>query len=124
MNPREWIYCYHNPRPGNKKFPERCFARDKKWKLYRSGALFDLSDDVNEKNPLAMGLGMPGAAAARRKLRAALDSMPQVPANTRLVKKEARGLSPRNRNEAERSGTFWRAGEEAESARNWVRFAA
>lgn len=79
-NPRDWIYCYYNPRPGKKRFPERRFARDQRWKLYGNGRLYDLRDDVLEQQPIAKGQGGVDAAAARRKLRAALDTMPKRPA--------------------------------------------
>ena len=81
--PREWMYCYYNPRPGNKKFPERRFARDKRWKLYGNGAMYDIERDVLEQHPVARREGKTGAALARRKLQAALDSMPAEPANIR-----------------------------------------
>jgi arylsulfatase A len=76
--PREWLFCYYNPRPGRKGFPERCFARDKRWKLYRSGELFDLEADTEENSPFTATT--PEAAAAKAKLQAALDSMPAEPA--------------------------------------------
>jgi arylsulfatase A-like enzyme len=78
--PREWIFCYHNPRPGNRKWPERCFVRDQRWKLYRDGQLYDIQNDVLEQHPLKDGEGGAEAAAARKRLRAALDSMPAKPA--------------------------------------------
>jgi arylsulfatase A-like enzyme len=78
--PREWIYCYYNPRPGNARFPERRFVRDKRWKLYWSGELFDIANDVLEEKPISPGQGGAEAVAARIKLQAALDSMPARPA--------------------------------------------
>ena len=42
-----------------------------RWKLYSDGRLFDISNDVLEKNPVWMVV-----AQARKKLQAALDSMP------------------------------------------------
>jgi len=79
-DPRDWLTCYYNPRPGNPKFPEKRFARDRRWKLYGSGELYDLENDVLEENPIAPGEGGAEARAARAKLRAALESMPDRPA--------------------------------------------
>ena len=77
--PREWIFCYYNPRPGRRGFPERRFARDERWKLYGDGRLFDLNDDPQEREPLDPQTDDEPAAEARRKLRAAIDSFPRRP---------------------------------------------
>ena len=82
-NPREWLYGYYFPRPytrdldGAFRHPEVRYARDKKYKLYGDGRLFDLAEDVLEKRVIPSGEGgSSAAAAARAKLQAALDSMP------------------------------------------------
>ena len=67
--PREWIYCYDEPVPGPEPNPT-IFARDQRWKLYGDGRFYDISKDVLEQNPIS------GDSPARRKLQAALDSMP------------------------------------------------
>ena len=46
------------------------FARDQRWKLYSDGRFYDISMDVLEQHPIS------GDSPARRKLQAALDSMP------------------------------------------------
>lgn len=71
-NPRDWIFCWYRRDPGNKLHR---FARDKQWKLYDNGELFDVQKDVLEGKPIKKGEGGPKAAAAREKLQAALDSM-------------------------------------------------
>ncbi|MHC4404903.1 MAG: sulfatase/phosphatase domain-containing protein, partial [Planctomycetota bacterium] len=72
--PREWMYCYYCPRP--ERTPPVRFVRDQRWKLYGDGRLFDVTGDPMEKSPLeTVEQGTP-AAAARRKLAAALESMP------------------------------------------------
>jgi len=48
--PREWIFCHYEPRWSIWK-PCR-FVRDKRWKLYGDGRLFDLLADPLEKSPL------------------------------------------------------------------------
>jgi arylsulfatase A len=78
--PRQWIFCYYNPRPGNEKFPERRFARDKRWKLYGDGRLYDLVADPQEQEVIDPADESEEAAAARRRLQAAIDSFPEKPA--------------------------------------------
>jgi arylsulfatase A len=90
-SPREWIYCYYCPRP--EKTPPIRFVRDRRWKLYGDGRLFDVLNDPGEAHPFAdavndadaatagatraVAAGLTEeAAAARRKLAAALASMP------------------------------------------------
>jgi arylsulfatase A len=63
-NPREWIYCWYSPRGE----PLQVFAYDKKFKLYRTGALFDYRDDPLERRALARD----ARPVVRSKLRAAL----------------------------------------------------
>jgi len=69
-NPREWIFCHYDPRWGKNKM--RRFVRDKRWKLYANGELYDVQADVLEQNPNPTG---PEAAEARKRLQAVLDSM-------------------------------------------------
>ncbi|MBN2313286.1 MAG: sulfatase-like hydrolase/transferase [Sedimentisphaerales bacterium] len=69
-NPREWIFCHYDPRWGNR--PKRRFVRDKRWKLYANGDLYDVRADVLEKNPNPAG---PEAIAARERLQKVLDSI-------------------------------------------------
>ncbi len=69
-SPREWIYSYLEAIPGPEPDPT-IFARDQRWKLYSDGRLFDISNDVLEQYPI-----LEGQDQARRKLQAAIDSMP------------------------------------------------
>ena len=77
-NPREWIYVWYRRNPRDTLYR---FARDRRWKLYdndkhqRAGKLFDVSTDPLEQNPIEAGSGGAEAEAARKKLRAVLDSM-------------------------------------------------
>jgi arylsulfatase A len=70
--PREWMYCYYNPRPERSK-PVR-FVRDTRYKLYGEGRFYDVETDPLEQNPLAEPNA--GAKTAKEKLQKALDSMP------------------------------------------------
>jgi len=69
-NPREWIFCHYDPRWG--KRPRRRFVRDKRWKLYAKGDLYDITADVLEQNPNPVGRE---AAEAQERLQAVLDSI-------------------------------------------------
>ncbi len=72
-SPREWMFCYYNPRPERTK-PAR-FVRDQQWKLYGDGRFYDVANDVLEKKPL--GDDLPGDATnAHAKLAKAIRSMP------------------------------------------------
>ncbi len=69
-NPREWIFCHYDPRWGNRK--RRRFVRDKRWKLYDNGDLYDVPADTLEQNPNPPGRQ---AVEARKRLQAVLDSI-------------------------------------------------
>ncbi|MCA9176717.1 MAG: sulfatase-like hydrolase/transferase [Planctomycetales bacterium] len=67
--PRETIYIYYWPRPERGE-PLR-FVRDRRWKLYGNGKLYDVQNDILEKRPLGAE-----SAEVRERLQAALDRMP------------------------------------------------
>ena len=70
--PREHIFCHYDPRWGPMaKHPTR-FARDKRFKLYQDGRLFDAIQDPLEKHPLSGNT----AHQSRHQLQVVLDSMP------------------------------------------------
>lgn len=76
---KDVIICWHDPRPGAMKeaFTHLdLWARDKRFKLYEDGRLYDVPTDVLEERPLAAGEGSAEAEAARVKLQAALDEIP------------------------------------------------
>jgi arylsulfatase A len=70
--PREWIYSWYSPRQGA-DLTVREFAFNHRHKLYRSGEFFDLSKDVQEKNPLKVDATEGEAAAAAKLLQSALN---------------------------------------------------
>ena len=70
---RDWLFCHYDPHPGPNRTARR-WARDRRWKLYGDGKLFDVAADPREKNPVAAGTAG-DAAAARKKLGAVLDRM-------------------------------------------------
>ena len=53
--PREWVFCHYDPRPGWDKDEYRLlrFARDKRFKLYGNGDLYDVPLDPFEQKPLS-----------------------------------------------------------------------
>lgn len=69
---REWIYSWYSPRLGADR-RVREFAFDHRFKLYRDGAFFDWEADPEEQNPLPRENLTGPAAAAAKKLHAALD---------------------------------------------------
>lgn len=78
-SPRDAVFMYYNPRPLTWPEQECRFARDKRWKLYGDGKLYDVSNDVLEKNPIPAGQGNKQADQARKKLQALIKSMPEKP---------------------------------------------
>lgn len=80
---REWIYGYYFPRPyaarlGNKySHYEVRSARDKRYKLYGNGDLYDTINDVMEKTPLPTDNVHAGLEAIRQRLQAALEAYPR-----------------------------------------------
>lgn len=67
--PREWLYCWYQPRGHNEL---KIFTRSKKYKLYKSGEFFDLASDLLEKRPLKEAELSEVALEARAKLMDAL----------------------------------------------------
>ena len=79
---REWIYGYYFPRPYAKVLDNKYnhyevrYARDKKYKLYGNGDLYDTVADVMETTPLNGANADLNQRAAREKLQRALDTYP------------------------------------------------
>lgn len=71
-SPRESIYMWYSPRQKN-DLTVREFAFDRRFKLYRSGRLYDLTLDPEETTPLAQASLTGDHAVAARKLQAVLD---------------------------------------------------
>jgi arylsulfatase A len=68
--PREWLYAWYQPRGPRGKKAE--YARDKQFKLYATGDLFNVVTDPDEKSALRELAD--DAKAAKVKLQAAIDS--------------------------------------------------
>lgn len=70
--PRQWLYSWYSPRQAA-DMTVREFAFNQRYKLYRSGGFFDLSRDVEEKQPLPVASLEGEAAAAAKMLQGALE---------------------------------------------------
>ena len=81
---REWIYGYYFPRPYANRFDNKYqhfevrYARDKRYKLYGTGQMFDTLTDVMEVHPIDSGSSDSGVESARRGLQRVLDSYPSA----------------------------------------------
>jgi len=69
--PRKWIFCHYDPKWLGRKNAVR-FVRDKRWKLYDNGDLFDVRADTLEQNP---NPSSSESSLVRRRLQAVLDSI-------------------------------------------------
>ncbi|MDZ4798697.1 MAG: sulfatase-like hydrolase/transferase [Bryobacteraceae bacterium] len=69
-NPRDAIYWWYDPRPGwdKDKFRRVRYSRDKRFKLYEDGRLFEPAVDPDETQPIAAGSGGSEAESSRRRL--------------------------------------------------------
>ena len=74
--PREYIYSFYDPRPGWDKDRFRLFvsARDKQYKLYEDGRLFDISKDILEQSPILKFQDTYAQRKVRKKLEIVLSS--------------------------------------------------
>lgn len=78
-NPRQWAFSHFDPHPGCKvNFTPTRLTWDHRHKLYLDGRLFDLAQDIDEKNPIPATSTDAAHRAARRKLQAGLDEMARV----------------------------------------------
>ncbi|MFC1725403.1 sulfatase-like hydrolase/transferase [candidate division KSB1 bacterium] len=72
-NPREWIFCYYDPKWG--RWGKKRYVMNKRWKLYENGRLFDIKDDPLENKPLIVQDDSEETGAVRKELKYVLDSM-------------------------------------------------
>ena len=75
---RPWVFCHYDPRPGWDKdqFRKIRFARDKKYKLYGDGKLYDVPNDKLEQQPILADEDTEETRKARKRLAAVLNEMP------------------------------------------------
>ena len=68
---REWIYCWYSSEGILAEVRECAF--DQRFKLYRSGEFFDLSKDIDEKQPLSVDSLTGAALSASKQFQAAME---------------------------------------------------
>lgn len=80
-NPREWVFCHFDPRPGwdKDKFSRVRFVRGKRFKLYDDGRLFDIPYDLKEKSPIFPKDDDKKTEQARRRLSRVLERIDHPP---------------------------------------------
>ncbi len=72
-DPRDWVFFHYDPEWGS--WEKSRFARDRRWKLYDDGRLYDIPADTLEEQPIRPGEETSTAAQkARNRLRQVLDS--------------------------------------------------
>jgi arylsulfatase A len=74
-NPRNWVFCHYDQ--GKESSEERHngrYAREKRYKLYMNGKMYDVPADLLEQYPIEGTTAE--AREARRRLQKVLDSMP------------------------------------------------
>ena len=74
---RQWVFCHFDPRPGwdKDRFRLLRFARDKRYKLYDDGKLYNVPEDLLEQQPIKVQDDTKQTRAARERLAAVLKSM-------------------------------------------------
>lgn len=75
--PRQWVYCFFDPRPGwdKDKFQRSVFVRDRRFKLYEDGRLYDIPNDLAETRPVFPQADTPETRKARVRLAEVLAAM-------------------------------------------------
>ncbi len=73
---REAIYSFYDPRPGwdKDRFRLHVSARDRRWKLYQTGKLYDIDHDILEQQPILSENDTEETAAVRARLQSVLDA--------------------------------------------------
>ena len=97
---RQYIYCYYFPRPYSKRFNDKyshwevSFVRDKRYKLYSTGTMYDTVADVLEKTPLPTA-GDERLATVRKRLQRELAAWP--PRGKMMDRSRVKGVAPTRR---------------------------
>ena len=68
-NPKDWLFFHFMPMSPNVAVDTIRFVRDRNWKLYETGELYDLNADIEEELPIFESDDGPASAAARVKLK-------------------------------------------------------
>ncbi|MCL7763988.1 sulfatase-like hydrolase/transferase [Polaribacter sp. Z014] len=76
-NPRDWVFWQYQPYWG--KFEGIQFVRNQTYKLYKTGELYDIPNDLHEKNNLKLDTNNIEAQKAKNNLQKVLDVAPPAP---------------------------------------------
>lgn len=78
---RDWAFFWYDPRPGwdKERYSRHIFALDHRYKLFDDGRFFDVAGEGFREEPIDIENLSPMEEAAREKLRAAVDSMMDLP---------------------------------------------
>ena len=74
-NARDWMFFHFEPMNGKFDTGQIRFVRDHQWKLYETGELYDLSDDLDEDLPICESNDTTEQSSARAKLQAVLSGI-------------------------------------------------
>jgi len=77
--PRKWVFCHYDPFKGGPAKPDpqaKRYIRDRRYKLYSTGAFYDVQADIFEQHPIAPGAGTKEAEQARQYLSGELAKFP------------------------------------------------
>ncbi|HIO64627.1 MAG TPA: arylsulfatase [Dehalococcoidia bacterium] len=74
-NPRDWIFFHFEPMSARNNVGTIRFVRDHEWKLYETGELYDLIDDLNEDLPIFESDDTPSQSTARASLKPVFSQM-------------------------------------------------
>ena len=68
-DPKDWLFFHFMPMSPNVPVDTIRFVRDRDWKLYETGELYDLNADLDEELPIFESDDGEESAAARARLR-------------------------------------------------------
>ena len=74
-NPKDWLFFHFMPMSPNVPVDTVRFVRDRNWKLYETGELYDLDADLDEELPIFESNDGDASAAARKKLQPVFSEM-------------------------------------------------
>ncbi|MDP6452853.1 MAG: sulfatase-like hydrolase/transferase [SAR202 cluster bacterium] len=74
-DPRDWIFFHFEPMNARNDIGQIRFIRDHEWKLYETGELYDLIDDLNEDLPIYESDDTATQSAARARLQPVFSQM-------------------------------------------------
>jgi arylsulfatase A len=75
-NAKEWNYCYFDPKKS--KYEKKVFVQNSHWKLYESGAFYDVKKDPYEKTVIAEGELSTEVKLIKQQFQKVLDDMKAV----------------------------------------------